>query len=67
MNCKNIFLDNGYTKEIPPTVTEGRGVRTRITPVQVKVSMTLQKVVAIEEEEHSISFKFQISMEWNRA
>ena len=26
--------------------------------------MTLKKVVAIEEEEHSISFKFQISMEW---
>ena len=64
MNCKSIFLENGYTKEIPPTVTEGRGAKTRITPVQVVVSMTLQKVVTIEEEEHSISFKFQISMDW---
>ena len=26
--------------------------------------MTLEKVIAIEEEEHSISFKFKISMQW---
>ena len=64
LNCKNIYVKNGYTKEIPPISTSGQGATKKTIPVQVEVSMILQKVVATEEEEHSISFKFQISMEW---
>ena len=38
-------------------------------PVQVRVSLTLYKVVAIAEEDHSIELQFQIMLEWkeNRA
>ena len=38
-------------------------------PVEVNVSLTLFKVVAIEEEDHSIELQFQINLEWkeNRA
>ena len=40
-----------------------------LKPVEVKVSLTLFKVVAIEEEDHSIELQFQIKLEWkeNRA
>ena len=30
----------------------------------MRVSLTLQKVIAIEEDDHSISFKFKISLMW---
>ena len=63
-NCNNIHIEDGYTREIPPISTTGSGENKKTIPVQVEVSMILQKVVTIEEEEHSISFKFQISMEW---
>ena len=38
-------------------------------PVEVFVSFTLFKVVAIEVEDHSIQLQFQINLEWkeNRA
>ena len=38
-------------------------------PVKVDVSLTLFKVVAIEEEDHSIELQFQINLQWkeNRA
>ena len=32
--------------------------------VPVSINLTLQKVVAIDEEDHSISFKFKISLVW---
>ena len=45
------------------------GEKKRIKKVEVKVSLTLFKVVAIEEEDHSIELQFQINLEWkeNRA
>ena len=42
---------------------------TTFKPVEVNVSLTLFKVVAIDEEDHSIQLQFQINLEWkeNRA
>ena len=68
-DCKNIILTHGYNKEIPPISTLGLGINKKKVPVKVKVTMRLQKVVSIEEEDHSIQLQFQINLEWkeNRA
>ena len=63
-NCKNVYIEAGYTKETPPIQTAGHGVRKRTIPVEIRVSMTLHNVVSIDEEDHSISLKFQICLEW---
>ena len=62
-DCRNIVFKSGYNKEIPPISTLGLELNRKKVPVEVKVSMRLQKVVSIEEEDHSISLKFQISLE----
>ena len=62
-DCRNIVFKSGYNKEIPPISTLGQEMNRKKVPVEVKVSMRLQKVVSIEEEDHSISLKFQISLE----
>ena len=36
-----------------------------IVPVDVNVSMTLLKIVDINEVEHSIDFQFDIILQWN--
>ena len=64
LNCKTVHVHESYSKEIPPVRTRGTGLAKETTPVQVKVSLTLKNVVAIEEEDHSISLKFRITMEW---
>ena len=68
MGCRILQLKEGYNKRVPPIGTTGREVKT-LKPVSVKVSLTLYKVVAIEEEDHSIELQFQIKLEWkeNRA
>ena len=67
-NCKILVLEKGYNKRTPP-VGKVSGEKKRIKKVEVKVSLTLFKVVAIEEEDHSIELQFQINLEWkeNRA
>ena len=69
LNCKILSLENGYNKRVPPVGTMSSGNITLLRKVEVKVSMTLFKVVAIEEEDHSIQLQFQINLEWkeNRA
>ena len=62
-DCRNIVFKSGYNKEIPPISTLGLELNRKKVPVEVKLSMRLQKVVSIEEEDHSISLKFQISLE----
>ena len=66
--CRILNLKEGYNKRVPPVGTTGRQVKT-LEPVEVRVSLTLFKVVAIEEEDHSIKLQFQINLEWkeNRA
>ena len=68
-NCKILALKKGYNQRVPPVGTTGNGLVTTLKPVEVNVSLTLFKVVAIEEEKHSIQLQFQINLEWkeNRA
>ena len=67
IGCKILFLENGYNKRVPPITSAGN--KPSLESVPVGISMTLMKVVAMEEEEHSIELQFQMSLEWkeNRA
>ena len=68
MDCRILALKKGYNKRVPP-VGKINGKAKRLKKVEVNVSLTLFKVVAIEEEDHSIQLQFQIILEWkeNRA
>merc|ERR1712218_269843 len=60
--CKVINLyKRGYNKNIPPI---GRAKDGSAIPVKVNISITLMKVVEIEEVDHSIHLQFQISLQW---
>ena len=62
-NCKTLLLQHGYNKEVPPTVVAGKKIREK-KPFPVRVALTLQKVIDIGENDHSISLKFKISLMW---
>ena len=66
--CKILVLKDGYNQRVPPIGITGREVKT-LLPVPVKISLTLYKVVTIDEEGHSIELQFQIRLKWkeNRA
>ena len=68
LNCRILNLEAGYNKRVPPVSTTGKRVKT-LKPAEVNVSLTLYKIVAIKEDEHSIQLQFQISLQWkdNRA
>ena len=57
-----IILKDGYNKNIPPIGSEDDG---GVVPANVNISITLMKIVEIEETDHSIHLQFQISLEWN--
>ena len=58
-NCKLLVLREGYNKKIPP-VTDNMSTGS----VPIEVSITLLKIVNIEEVKHSIEIQFQIEMDW---
>ena len=66
--CEILALKEGYNQRVPPIGITGRKVKT-LLPVPVKISLTLHKVVTIDEEGHCIELQFQIRLEWkeNRA
>ena len=68
LNCRILKLKSGYNKRVPPISTTGKMVKT-LKPVEVNVSLTLYKIAAIKEDQHSIQLQFQISLQWkdNRA
>ena len=59
--CHLVVFKNNYNKNIPPIGSAKDG---SIIPVNVSLSITLMKVVEIEEVDHSIHLQFQISLEW---
>ena len=59
--CKVIVLKDGYNKNIPPI---GRTKDGRSIAANVSISITLMKVVEIEERDHSIHLQFEINMQW---
>ena len=68
MGCKILILKHGYKKRVPP-ITSKRLSDNSVVLVPVRTSLTLYKVVAIQEEDHSIELQFEITLEWkeNRA
>ena len=68
LGCKILVLKSGYNQRVPPIGPTSQDDDS-VTPVPVEISLVLLKVVAIEEEDHSIELQFQITLEWkeNRA
>ena len=60
--CQLIVLKNNYNKNIPPII--GRDKNGTVIPAKVNISITLMKVVEIEERAHSIHLQFEINMQW---
>ena len=58
IGCQIILFKNqdAYNKNIPPI--------TKNDPVNVSISITLMKVVEIEETDHSIHLQFKINLQW---
>ena len=61
--CSILVLEDGYNRRVPPVGNNEEEIN-KLTPVPVNVSITLLKVVAIKEEDHSIELQFEIALEW---
>ena len=61
--CKVIVLKSNYNKRVPP-IGKRQAANDKVPPVNVSISITLMKVVEIEEIDHSIHLQFQISLQW---
>ena len=59
--CQLVVFKNNYNKNIPPI---GNAKDGSVIPTDVSISITLMKVVEIEEVDHSIHLQFQISLTW---
>ena len=59
--CELVVFNRNYNKNIPPigSAKDGSAI-----PANVSISITLMKVVEIEEVDHSIHLQFQISLQW---
>ena len=65
-NCKVLVLKSTYNKKVPPIVPKGGG---QFEKTIVEISISLLKVVSMEEVQHKIDLQFEITLEWkeNRA
>ena len=61
-NCSLIVFEDSYNKKVPP-FTIGKE-DSSLTPVEVRVSTSLRNVLEISEFSHTISLKFEITLEW---
>ena len=61
--CQLILFEGDYNKNIPPI---GQTVNGSSVPAQVSISITLMKVVEIEETDHSIHMQFEINLRWRK-
>ena len=64
-NWRNVLVvvafENNYNKNIPPIESSEDG---KAIPANVSISITLMKVVEIEERDHSIHLQFEINFRW---
>ena len=58
--CKLIVFEGNYNKITPP-IESDNGI---VIPTDVSISITLMKVVEIEETDHSIHLQFGINLQW---
>ena len=66
VDCQLVVLENTYNKKVPPIIAKGGA---DFNPVQVNISVSLLKIVSMEEVQHKIDLQFAIVLEWmeNRA
>ena len=66
VDCQLLMLKKGYNKRVPPIISTGENT---FTKVLVGISLSLLKIVSMEEVQHKISLQFEIILEWreNRA
>ena len=67
-DCKLLETEEGYNRKVPPITSLGKTDKT-IVPVKVNISISLLKIVGMEEVQHKIDLQFEITLEWkeNRA
>ena len=65
-NCQLLMVEDGYNKKIPPIVPTGGYY---FNHTKVGISISLLKIVRMEEVQHKIELQFEITLEWkeNRA
>ena len=66
--CQLLVIGEGYKKDVAPISSVCEPDCT-LVPVKVHISISLLKIVSMEEVQHKIDFQFKISLEWrdNRA
>ena len=61
--CKLFYLAGGYRKVVPPYTRVSLFDNT-IVPVAINVSITLLKMMGIDERQNSIDLQFEVNLEW---
>ena len=62
-----VSLEEGYNKIVPPYTTNEELLvygKPSVEPVQVNISISLLNIVEIDEVDFSITFQFEINLEW---
>ena len=63
-NCQLLMLKKNYNKKVPP-ITTVSPTNFTIVPSPVYISISLMKIVNIEEVSHMITLQFEIVLNWN--
>ena len=66
-SCQLLDLEEGYNKIVPPFTGSGQlnqEGKPTIIPVLVNISISLLNIVQIQEVDFSITFQFEIKLEW---
>ena len=61
VDCKLLVLANTYNKKVPPISPSGGN---GFNQTQVAISISLLKIVRLEEVQHKIDLQFEITLEW---
>ena len=66
VDCRLLVLKSSYNKKVPPIVPTGGN---NFNQAEVGISISLLKIVSMEEVQHKIDLQFEITLEWkeNRA
>ena len=62
-DCNMLSLASGYNKVVPPYTKDGR-LNKNIRRADIGVSVTLFKIVSINERESTIDLQFEIALTW---
>ena len=66
VDCRLLVLESTYNKKVPPIIPTGGN---NFDKTQVAISISILKIVSMEEVQHKIDLQFEITLEWkeNRA